>query len=381
MKDEDLIRRKMVAILRLANQSAKPKDPYALYSDFGIQNDELMNVIANLSPVEKKTMIDVILAYTLLTAGTVAIVRKPSRYGDPKFGDPPTLRDILSPPFRQIFRIMREKIPVFPTKEHYEMANKLLPIIGSEAVEWHDLPDELVAGHSEELKGPDQTWRGMTNLPKRLLMGALRPNASWNIKRGVSTTTDRSTAISTFAGIDEVQPGVFDSSGLLNGTSSMLLRFINKKGVGGIVQNLSSFPHEREVILSGVGTIKNWSLQFAAIKEGYDKGPVNRQLSQGAVVHVSLNNLPDKSNIEIRSFNSSGPKPGENEIRSLNTDGPGPGEIERTINLSPRDVYRIARTIMSQGFVKADLIDGISDFVGSGKNNPGFIMIVDAEIS
>jgi hypothetical protein len=261
---------------------------------------------------------------------------------------------------------MKKKIPKVPTKEHYEMANKLLPIIGSESVEWHDLPNELVSGNSEKLKGPDQTWRGMTNLPRKLLMGALRPNASWNIKRGVSTTTDRSTAITTFAGIDEVEPGVFDSGGLLNGTSSMLLRFVNKKGVGGIVQNLSAYPGESEVILSGVGTIKNWSLQFAAIKEGFDKGPVNRQLSQGAIVHVSLNNLPNKSNIEIRSFNS---------ISS------GAGEIERTIDSSPRDVYRIARTIISQGFVKADLIDGISDFVGSATNKAGFIMIVDVEIS
>lgn len=367
MKDNDLIRRKMVAILRLANQSAEEEDPYALYSDFKIKNDKLLEVIKNLSPNEKNVMASVIMSYTLLTSGTVSIVRDPSSYGDPKYGEIPQLKDIMSPPFRQIFFTMNKRIPKVATQEDYEMAHKLLPIIGSEAVEWHDLPDELVGGYSDKLKGPNQTWRGMTNLDSRLLMGALRPNASWNIKRGVSTSTDRDTARITFAGIEEVEPGVFDSSGLFHGGgSSMLLRFINKKGVGAIVQKLSSFPGEQEVILSGVGTIKNWSLQFAAIKEGHDKGPISRQLSEGAVVHVSLNNLPNKSNIEIRGFTSG---------------SSGPGEIERTIDSSPRDVYRIARMIMTQGFSRSGLIDGVGDFVGDGKNKPGFIMTADVEIS
>ena len=367
MKDEDLIRRKMVAILRLANQSTKLRDPYDAHSAFGIKNDDLMNVIANLTPKEKKTMIDVIMAYTLLTSGTVAIVRKPSRYGDPKFGAPPFLKDILSYPFQQIFRAMRKKIPKVATKEHYEMANKLLSIIGSEAVEWRDLPNELVVGYSEELKGPDQTWRGMTNLPKKLLMGALRPNASWNIKRGVSTTTERRTAVNTFAGISEGDSGVFTSMDMLyGGGSSMLLRFINKKGVGAIVQNLSAFPSESEVILSGVGTIKNWSLQFAAVGEENLGQHINAQLANNGVFHISLNNLPNKSNIEIRKFNSG---------------SAGPGPIERTIDSSPRDVYRIARLIISQGFTREGLIDGIGGFPGKTGKRPGFIMTVDVEIS
>lgn len=367
MKDEDLLRRRIVAILRLANQSAQEEDPYDTYSDYHIRNDELLEVIKNLSPKEKSVMASVIMSYTLLTSGTVAIVRDPSRYGDSKFGEIPQLKDIMSPPFRQIFFIMNKKIPKVATQEHYEMAHKLLPIIGSEAVEWADLPDELVGGYSDKLKGPDQTWRGMTNLDSRLLMGALRPNASWNIKRGVSTTTDRHLAVNTFAGIREVELGVFDSNGLFyGGGSSMLLRFINKKGVGAIVQKLSSFPQENEVILSGVGTIKNWSLQFVAVEEGAAKEPVRAQIASRAVLHISLNNLPDKSNIEIRRYAT-----GDNIT----------GNLERTIDSTPRDVYRIARMIMTQGFSRSDLIDGVGGFVGSGKSKPGFIMTADVEIS
>ena len=367
MKDQDLIRRKMVAILRLANQSAQEDDPYETYSDYHIQNDELLEVIENLSPKEKNVMASVIMSYTLLTSGTVSIVRDPSSYGDSKYGEIPQLKDIMSPPFRQIFFTMNKRIPKVATQEDYEMAHKLLPIIGSESVEWHDLPDELVGGYSDSIKGPDQTWRGMTNLDSRLLMGALRPNASWNIERGVSTSTDRDTARDTFAGIREVEPGVFDSNSLFyGGGSSMLLRFINKKGVGAIVQKLSSFPQENEVILSGVGTIKNWSLQFVAIEEGAAKGPVRAQIASRAVLHISLNNLPDKSNIEIRRYAT-----GDNIT----------GNLERTIDSTPRDVYRIARTIVTQGFSRSGLIDGVGDFVGDGKNKPGFIMTVDVEIS
>jgi hypothetical protein len=350
---EDKLRKKLMAFLRVINYDIGEfsKSDWRKRDSYVSTNDDLYRRLKNLSKAEKQAMIDILVALTLLTAGNQEVIRNPEKF-DPK--DPGIHRDLFSQSTSDIIKILDPWYSGLATKKNYQLAKKLLPILGSTHLEPEDFRG--TSGESrfddERIGGFKKLYRGINDIESRIIAAALRPNVTWDIQRGVSTSTDKSLSAGEFAKSEEqmftkgenifipVEGGVESRNG-----SSILFIFDNPKGKGMIAQNLSYFPTESEVILSGTATIKNWSLQFIAKLKG-----------ERGVFHVSINNLPNKINIEVRGYDF--------EVGRI---------VEQHPLSSSSEAYKVGRMLVSRGVMNPDHIVPLST------NN--FMLIAYATVS
>jgi len=337
---EDKIRKKLMAFLRVINYDIGEfsKDDWRKRDSYVRDNTELIKRLSKLSKAEKQGMIDILVALTLLTAGNQEVVRDPSKF-DPNASS--IHRDLMSPSTAEIIKVLDPWYSGLATKKSYQLAKKLLPIIGSTHLEPDDFRGTSGVDRfdDERIGGYKKLYRGISDLESRLIGAALRPNASWDIQRGVSTSTDRGLSSYEFAKSGEISSfsdedieNIFVPNGKhmeeRNG-SSIFFIFDNPLGKGMIAQNLSFYASENEVILAGTAVIKNWSLQFIAeLKD------------ERGLFHVSINNLPDKTNIEVRRY-----------------DATGVGRIEEEYSLSSStEAYKKGRMLVSRGVMDPDHI-------------------------
>lgn len=334
---EDKIRKKLMAFLRVINYDIAEfsKDDWRKRDDYVRDNVELEEKLRKLSKAEKQGMIDILVALTLLTAGNQEVVRDPSKF-DPNASS--IHRDLFSQSTADIINILDPWYSGLATKKSYQLAKKLLPIVGSTHLELDDFrgTSGIDKFDDERIGGYKKLYRGINNLESRLIGAALRPNASWDIQRGVSTSTNKMISYGEFGKMFETGDGIYipDDMSERSG-SSILFIFDNPMGKGLIAQNLSFYASEDEVILSGTATIKNWSLQFIAElknKEG--------------LFHVSINNLPDKTNIEVKRVDKIALGP-------LNA---RPGIVEKYPLSSPTEAYKRGRMLVSRGVMDPDHI-------------------------
>ena len=214
------------------------------------------------NPDSQKRAINMVLAMTLLTSGKVDIVRDPEAYIEKKAtpwakitSDPASvfLKALGFPTYRKI------------TKQDYENAKKLLPVIGSSSM----LESEVravfqstqvskdypkITGTMDRDKfgdlgvgGYEYLHRGLSNMSEDAIIRVTDIGSTWDSTRGVSTSFDQRSA-----------------AGFADTPNSILFSFKNPKRRGFNALRLSKYRTEQEVILSGVSRIDDYRLSFTA---------------------------------------------------------------------------------------------------------------------
>ena len=370
----DLVRKKLLALLRVINFKIEKdfesgthswQDEYKAISD-----PDIVKALKSLDKKEKEHLFDILKAMTLLTSGSVETVRKPMGFDRSLAKD---FKSIFSFNTMEILDILGISYASSgPTRQDYELAKKLLPIIGSDSLtdvtffqvdHVDDLTRDALSSGDERLLGFKVTWRGLAAMDNKTIAAALRVGASWDIQRGVSTSTDVAVSLD-YAGMSDIS---FDESDITSfvvdaidnigvgaekkgGPSSMLFKFLNTKGTGMIARRLSAYGAESETILSGKPTIEGWSLQFIC----YDSSlqTVNRNYK-----HVTFNSVGNINNMIIRD------EPYKQKWK-----------VTETTNLDSKSVYRTARITVSRGTID---INGVQHKVMHNK----FALILQARIS
>ena len=336
-----------------------------------INDPEIIKALRSLNKKEKGYLFDILKAMTLLTSGSVETVRSPSQY-DPSLAK--DFKSIFSENTMKILDILRINYSYLgPTKQDYELAKKLLPIIGSDYLTDTDffqdrsvanLSRDAIAAGDERLLGYKTTWRGLAAMDNKTIAAALRVGSNWDIQRGVSTSTDIRTAVD-YAGMADVKIDGSDITKFVveplksfgvgaeksGGPSSMLFKFLNPKGTGMVARRLSAYSGESETILSGKATIEGWSLQFMCHDAGIQDVIAHRHYK-----HVTINSVDANNNMIVRD------KPYENDY-----------QISNEIQLDASSAYRMARLTVSRGTIE---INGVQH---KAKNN--FSLILQAKIS
>lgn len=371
----DLVRKKLLALLRIINYKVEStvdsggldwEDEHLAIVD----DPEVTKALKSLSKKEKGHLHDILKAMTLITSGNVESVRNPSKYQSLSAD---SYRTIYSFNTMEILDIMGIDYSGAPTRQDYELAKKLLPIIGSDYltdVDFFqdtgvaDLARNAVKSGDKRLLGYKTTWRGLAAMDNKTIAAALRIGSNWDIQRGVSTSTDIRVSVD-YAGMSDVK---IDSSDITKfviepmktfgvgaeksgGPSSILFKFLNPKGRGMIARRLSAYGGESETILSGKATIEGWSLQFMC----YDSS-LQFVNAQNDYKHITINSLDGNNSMIIRN------KPYANDY-----------QISDEIQLDARSAYRTARLTVSRGTIE---INGVQH---KAKNN--FSLILQAKIS
>ena len=200
----------------------------------------------------------------LLTSGNVASVKNPEEY-EP--AEAKRWSTMSSPSAMEVFM----HVPNFdamkesPTKEDYETAKRLLPILGSSFMDYDEI-NSLTGGDTPEsykkldrLIGFDTLYRGLKDLDINVIKFLLS-SPTWDIGRGVSTSFNLFES-RMFAGMDDQEWG--SRSG-----PSIMFKINNPKKKGFISDQISEWD-EAEVILSGKLKIDKWDL-----KSSVRMGPV-----------------------------------------------------------------------------------------------------------
>jgi hypothetical protein len=236
---------------------------------------------------EKENLANVIIAMTLLTSGTTELVRDPSKF-DPKDsvenGIPRRWAHIASPAAIEIMKAVGYPHYEAINKSHYELAKKLLPVIGSSTVN----DKEVIAAFSGEstrrlapglsgyaqgdhpsLRSDKLLYRGLHSLSKDTVMLMTMIGETWDMTRGVSTSFSQGSAV----GFKESAKG----SG-----SRGLFYLKNPRKVGFKADQLSKYGKENEVILSGKIRINDYRIRFFA--EAFIEG---RSMPKTAMIEVS----------------------------------------------------------------------------------------------
>lgn len=209
-----------------------------------------------LTPEDKEAITKILKAMMLLTAGNQEVVRDPEKY------DPAEAKENFSTLFsRKSYTLYTDLGIPFnslkpPTKEDYELAKKLLPIMGSSFVTPDDI--DAVVGTTGEMdrrfmsEGHDTVYRGLHKLDKNTL-AFLMDNPTWDIGRGVSTSYDRlesrrfSKSFSTSWG-STAGPAIL-----------FTINNVSKRGFH--AGSLSRYYREKEVILAGQLKVRSWVIQ------------------------------------------------------------------------------------------------------------------------
>lgn len=371
----DLVRKKLLALLRVINfkiEQGVDSGRYDWQEEHEAINDpEIIKALKSLNKKEKEYLFDILKAMTLLTSGSVETVRSPNQYDLSLAKD---FKSIFSENTMKILDVLGINYSYLgPTKQDYELAKKLLPIIGSDYLTdtdffqdsfVADLSRDALATGDQRLLGFKTTWRGLTAMDNKTIAAALRIGSSWDIQRGVSTSADIRTAVD-YAGMADIEIDDSDISKFVieptkrfgvgaeksGGPSNMLFKFLNPKGTGMIARRLSAYSGEDETILSGKATIEGWSLQFMC----YDAS-IQDVIAHRHYKHVTINSVDGNNSMIIRD------KPFANDY-----------QISNEIQLDASSAYRTARLTVSRGTIE---IDGVKH---KAKNN--FSLILQTRIS
>jgi hypothetical protein len=211
--------------LRVINDKLGIQKDEANSTGFGIDGFEMTNAmkdyIDDLSPDEKKVLVDVIKSITLLTSGNVASVRSSGRTFDPAASEPWT--EILSDISMDLLNYMKFDVSQKITKRDYVVAKKMLSSLSSQR--------NVVA---DPMKKYTKMYRGMAKLSKNTLTFLL--------------STDRLVipAESSFS-TDMKEAWKFATGGQYN--TFFVISNPDMKGID--ARGLSKFSHEDEIIFSG----------------------------------------------------------------------------------------------------------------------------------
>ena len=224
---------------------------------------------------EKKAFINTILAMTLLTAGAVDFVRNPELWSPEKSVNKDGVKrrwsHILSDGAEHALSTLRFPTYELITKEQYQLANKMLPLIGStvisssEAMEAFTKADvgsidsdfKTKISKDDELLGSKKLlYRGLHSMSAGVISFLANPGASWDMSRGVSTSYHFGTAEG------------FLKKGTGNG---VILHMKNESERGFTADALSKYGPEREVILSGIIAVDGFKLTLYCDVDGVDK--------------------------------------------------------------------------------------------------------------
>ena len=185
-------------------------------------SSEMEDYIDNLTPDEKKVLVDVIKSITLLTSGNVKSVRTAGRSFDPKKSEP--WHEITSDISRELLTYLKFDVGKVITKRDYELAKKMLSSLsGQRNVD------------ADPIKKYTKLYRGMAKLDKNTIVYLLNTDRifvgqessfSTNLKEAWKFATGRQ--YNTFFVVDNPDMKGLDARGL------------------------SNFSHEDEVIFSGI---------------------------------------------------------------------------------------------------------------------------------
>ena len=225
---------------------------------------------------EKQAFINTILTMTLLTSGAVDFVRDPDAWSPEKSvnkdGTKRRWSHILSEGADHALTTLRFPTYELITKEQYQLANKLLPMVGSTVISSAEVMEAFakadvgsinpdfktkMTGDKDHLGAEKVLYRGLHSMSPEVVKFLADPGVSWDMSRGVSTSYDYNSA-----------------EGFMNkGGNGIILHMKNETGRGFTADALSKYKPEREVILSGTIVVEDFMLTMYAGEEfDQDKG-------------------------------------------------------------------------------------------------------------
>jgi len=248
--------RTAIAILRLVNAATKLTNPMD-------RRRYIREKIRPLSDEDKKALDAALKTMILMTSGNVKTIRDSSLY-DPSAG---SWKSISSPSAMEVLNQIPDGFggrgpgDTSPTKEDYETAKRLLPILGSSFMDADEVKALTGGGTYEEeyfykldsIKGFETLYRGISDLKIDTIKYAME-NSKWDMLRGVSTSFNPRES-EHFAGTAQYSHGTIKNRG-----PSMYFVINNPKRKGFISDAISEY-NEQEVILSGIVDIDSWEFQ------------------------------------------------------------------------------------------------------------------------
>ena len=259
---------------------------------------------------EKKAFINTILTMTLLTSGAVDFVRDPELWSPEKSVNKDGVKrrwsHILSHGSEKALDVLRFPTYELVTKEQYQLANKLLPMVGSTVISSSevmeaftkadvgsinsDFKDRMVS--DEKYLGSEKVlYRGLHSMPASVVKFLANPGASWDMSRGVSTSYDYNSA-----------------EGFMNkGGNGIILHMKNETGRGFTADALSKYKPEREVILSGKIIVEDFTLTMYAGEEfdpniGFDDELIKIECNKSFILmRKGLKVIYGKRNVDFNS--------------------------------------------------------------------------------
>ena len=222
---------------------------------------------------DKKAFINTILTMTLLTSGATDFVRDPEiwspRKNVNKDGTKRRWSHILSRGSEKALEVLRFPTYELVTKEQYQLANRMLPLIGSTVITSSEAMEAFVKADvgsidsdfktkiskDKELLGSKKIlYRGLHSMSAGVIKFLANPGASWDMSRGVSTSYD-----------------LYSAQGFLNKGpgNGVMLHMKNESERGFTADALSKYNPEREVILSGTITVDEFKLTLYCEGDGH----------------------------------------------------------------------------------------------------------------
>jgi hypothetical protein len=207
-----------------------------------------------LTPQDKKSMEQVLKTMILLTAGNQKAIRNPETF------DPSSATEnwsaLGSVRIFQFYEALGLKYDLFakPTKADYELAHKLLPIIGSASITKDDIDAQI--GPTGDIdrrfasEGHSVVYRGLKNMDSSVIT-FLMTKPVWDMTRGVSTSHEK---------LESERFATVRDWGAKSGPSVMFtINNVSKRGFN--AGELSRYSREKEVILSGNLQVGDWVVE------------------------------------------------------------------------------------------------------------------------
>ena len=246
------IKKKILAIFRIIEASP--------HRDKKRYDETISNLMKLLSPEDKMVMADVMKAYLLLTAGNQEAIRDPSTYDEDAAFD--NFSSFMSQKTYLLYDKLKLPFEIMnpPTRADYQLAHKLLPVIGSASITKDDIDAQI--GTTGDLdrrfasEGYDTVYRGLNRMDKNVIK-FLMSKPVWDMKRGVSTSYDINESYK-FAKVRVHQGHPFASK--LGPSVLFTIDNVSKRGFH--AGSLSRFSKEKEVILSGDIQVTDYTLEM-----------------------------------------------------------------------------------------------------------------------
>lgn len=225
--------------------------------------DEAMDIAEALDDAQKDKVDDVLRSVFLFTGLSVESVRNPAGFDDAK------AEPAFSEYFSNFWELYLNDMD-FPTDEEwvpdasdYARANEVLK----------------AAAQATTLGAPKEIYRGISNLEPNVFLDLVRPGAEYSLGEIVSATFVKTIATQYIKGA---------------GSYKITYIIMNPQGKGFRVDDISAYPHEAEVIVSGNIVIDKVEFMdkttheevVAAVTEIENKGL--RKKAGMAIVHCTL---------------------------------------------------------------------------------------------